>query len=215
MATIAVFRFPPETIVIGRVFEAYPGATIEIERVIPIGDGIRPYLWVEGITADAIHSLLSGTSGIEGVDFVDTFDGRSLLRCDCARGHGTLFDVIADCDVSLLAAKGGAEGWTLTLRGVESAAVTEFDRASREAGLDPDLRDLHEATHPSPTGTVHLTDRQRAALRLAYRRGYYEEPRETTLGDVAAELDISRQALANRLRRGYRTLIRRHVLDAD
>ncbi|MFC7027483.1 helix-turn-helix domain-containing protein [Halomicroarcula sp. GCM10025710] len=40
------------------------------------------------------------------------------------------------------------------------------------------------------------------------RAGFFDEPRTATLEDVAAELGISRQAVANRLRRGHRALIR-------
>ena len=41
----------------------------------------------------------------------------------------------------------------------------------------------------------------------AFEAGYYDIPRDATLEDIADELEISRQALANRLRRGYRNLI--------
>jgi predicted DNA binding protein len=46
---------------------------------------------------------------------------------------------------------------------------------------------------------------------LALERGYYDEPREATLDDLAGEVGISRQAYARRLRRGYRTLIQAHL----
>lgn len=59
---------------------------------------------------------------------------------------------------------------------------------------------------PSVEGSV-LTDAQREALTVAYERGYFDSPREATLEVVADELGISRQAVADRLRRGHRRLI--------
>lgn len=47
---------------------------------------------------------------------------------------------------------------------------------------------------------------------LAYREGYYEDPRGTDLEALAARLDITRQALSARLRRGYRNLLERTVV---
>lgn len=52
-----------------------------------------------------------------------------------------------------------------------------------------------------------LTDAQREALVLAHERGYFDSPRETKLAAIADELGISRQAVADRLRRGHRRLI--------
>lgn len=211
MATIAIFRFPPGTFLLGRLFDTYPDTTAEIERVVPVGAAVRPYFWVEGVPGSAIQSLLGAEGGIDGIELVDSVDGRTLIRCDCVSDQHAPFDIIARCDVTLLAADGDADGWTLTLRGTESGAITEFDRAIREAGYDPEICDLHAGTRV-PTGHTTLTDRQREALELAFRMGYYDDPRGTTLGDVAAELGISRQALADRLRRGYHTLVRNHVL---
>ncbi|MUV89266.1 hypothetical protein GJ629_04600 [Halapricum sp. CBA1109] len=49
-------------------------------------------------------------------------------------------------------------------------------------------------------------------LQLAVRRGYFTIPREVTLSELAAELDLSSQAASERLRRGIRTLVQT-VLD--
>ena len=53
-----------------------------------------------------------------------------------------------------------------------------------------------------------ITDRQREALLVALEAGYFDVPRNTTLSDVAAKLDISDQALSARLRRGQANLLR-------
>jgi len=47
-----------------------------------------------------------------------------------------------------------------------------------------------------------LTDPQREALVLAYERGYFNSPREVTMEELGAELGITQQAVASRLRRG-------------
>lgn len=44
-----------------------------------------------------------------------------------------------------------------------------------------------------------LTEKQRVAAELAMERGYYERPRKTSLKKMAGELDISQQALSQRL----------------
>ena len=44
-----------------------------------------------------------------------------------------------------------------------------------------------------------LTDKQREAAELAIEMGYYKRPREASLEEIADELDISQQALSQRL----------------
>jgi len=58
-----------------------------------------------------------------------------------------------------------------------------------------------------------LTGPQAEAINCAYDQGYFDTPRQTTLDRIATELGISRQALADRLRRGYKRLIETHVVD--
>lgn len=52
-----------------------------------------------------------------------------------------------------------------------------------------------------------LTDRQREAIRTAHRAGYFRVPRECTLAEVAAELDIDKSTASTVLRRGEERLV--------
>ncbi|QSG04753.1 helix-turn-helix domain-containing protein [Halapricum desulfuricans] len=44
-----------------------------------------------------------------------------------------------------------------------------------------------------------MTDKQRQALELAVEHGYYDQPSEVSLSEIASDLDISKQALSQRL----------------
>jgi predicted DNA binding protein len=58
-----------------------------------------------------------------------------------------------------------------------------------------------------------LTDSQREALLVAFETGYFEEPRNATLSEVAADLDISQPAASGLLRRGIKRLIVSSLMD--
>lgn len=45
-----------------------------------------------------------------------------------------------------------------------------------------------------------LTDKQRQAVTAAVAAGYYETPREVTLGELAGDMDLSKSALSQRLK---------------
>ena len=59
-----------------------------------------------------------------------------------------------------------------------------------------------------------LTAHQREALEAAIDAGYYEQPRDTSLTDLAAELDVAKSTLSGVLRRAEAALSRAYVDDA-
>lgn len=74
------------------------------------------------------------------------------------------------------------------------------------------IRRLYQEREPD-SDQYGVTDRQQEALLSALEGGYFEVPRETTLGAVAAKLDISDQALSARLRRGQSNLLQQTLAD--
>jgi predicted DNA binding protein len=208
MATLAEFTIDHGAFPFDEVFESFPDATIEIERLIPTGTAILPYIWVRGAESDQIKSSLSSSPVLANVEVIDQVADRTLHRCEYITTYEGVLGAIVETDVTLLSANGSNQGWTIQVRGIERGAVAEFDNACRNLDIDLTLTALHELSASTAPGPTELTAPQREALQLADEMGYFDEPRRATLEDVADELDISRQAVANRLRRGYRTLIR-------
>jgi len=107
--------------------------------------------------------------------------------------------------------RGWYERWLLpgreALRDVwEYARAEEFDfeivNLRQQGGPDPDA--------PDPGA---LTDQQREALVAAYENGYFTEPREVSLEELAASLDLSATAVGGRIRRGLKSLVGMTVVD--
>lgn len=74
----------------------------------------------------------------------------------------------------------------------------------READAIPRLVQISNSSDQSELQPIEfaidsITEKQREAIRIAVERGYYEKPRGATLADLAAELDISRSAVSQRL----------------
>ncbi|WP_458210176.1 helix-turn-helix domain-containing protein [Haladaptatus sp. NG-SE-30] len=60
---------------------------------------------------------------------------------------------------------------------------------------------------------MKLTKAQRTALVAAYEQGYFKEPRDTSLENLADQLEISPTAVGGRLRRGMDELIRAILIE--
>ena len=87
----------------------------------------------------------------------------------------------------------------------ERTGLSNTYRFCTDNGFTISINTIHELT--SSTGRyVTLTDAQRTALAAALDQGYFDIPRETTLEELAEELDISHQALSERLQRATKAL---------
>ena len=214
MATLAEFTVEQDAFPFDSVFESCPDATIEIERLIPTGNAVLPYIWVRSSSGDQALEALSKSPALSHVEIIDQVGERTLIRCEYATTSDGVLRTILKTDVNLLSANGTTQGWTIQVRGIEPGAIAEFDRACRALGVELTLTELHELSSDIDLAKSELTAPQREALLLAYEMGYFDEPRTATLSDVADELGISRQAVANRLRRGHRTLIRQTLSES-
>ena len=211
MVTIAEFSLPRDALPLGVVFEEFPETTIELERVVPTPEAVQPYFWVENVAGQTIQDFFEARKVFDDVTLVDSLGDQSLFRCRYPLGEAGLLTALVESGITLIYARGDSNGWSVHVRGDEKAALSAFDERCRGADVPVALQDIHAAAAPSSDHWPAVTDSQREALLLAYERGYYAEPREATLGDLAAEVGISRQAFADRLRRGYRTLIQSHL----
>jgi predicted DNA binding protein len=61
--------------------------------------------------------------------------------------------------------------------------------------------------------TDSITDKQQTALEKAIEMGYYEQPRTTDLGAIAAELGVSDSAVSQRLNNAETKLVKAYLDD--
>lgn len=205
MATIVEFTVESEVFPLGSVFSDLPGVTVELERMIPGEAEIVPYFWVRGADVDDVVAEFADHPGVRDIELVDAFDGQYLMRCEWVTEYAGVLTGLSEAGVVLLEAVGTDEEWTFEVRGDSQAAISDFHRYCEDHDIAITVVALYALT-PLETGG-EMTDAQREALSLAFDRGYFETPRETTLSELADELGISQQAFSLRLRRGTRHLI--------
>lgn len=207
MATVAAFTVAADEFPLGTVFEDLPGVTVELERVVPTSDSIVPYFWVRNAGGNDVVASFRAHPGAGDVELVDSVGDEHLLRCTWDPANVGMLLAIEETGVTLLSGVGNSEQWTFEVRGDDREAVARFQAYCLEHDVPITLTSLHRLTPSDRGGVDGLTDPQREALLLAYERGYFDTPRRVTLEELAAELDITRQSFAARLRRGHQTLI--------
>lgn len=206
MATVMEFTSPADEFPLGTVFENLPGVTVELERLVPQDSLIVPYFWVRGARAEDIEASFAAHPGFVGVELIDSVDDEYLMRAEWEGMYYGILNALADANVSVLEANGTSEGWEFEVRAEDRASISEFRSACQDHDIPIEITAVHELLQVDDSDH-DLTEAQEEALLLAYDRGYFASPRETTLEEIADELDITQQSLSSRLRRGHQRLV--------
>lgn len=83
---------------------------------------------------------------------------------------------------------------------------------ARDRGFQFEVRSINEFRSEGSAATGSLTEQQRETLLFAYDRGYFEEPRRTSLEELAGEMGLSSTAVGGRIRRGVNALVEATVV---
>jgi len=152
----------------------------------PIPGDVRTQLW--GVEFDSEAKLLNPRV---------TSEGGFVLDARSARPEG--------------GRRGWYERWLLPGR----AALRDVWEHARSEGFDFEIVDIRQqgGGDPDAPDPDALTDQQREALVAAYESGYFAEPREVSLEELAASLDLSATAVGGRIRRGLNSLVGMTLVD--
>jgi len=210
MATIMEFTMPADAFPLGSVFEALPGVVVELERIVPNESVVLPYFWIRSAAPEEVTQWFESLNEGVTVELVDHVEDESLVRAEWD-GELDVLDALASSNVVPLAGVGRQGGWSFEVRGEDHDAVSEFQTRCDAWDIPISITAVH-ALQPVQGNNHELTQTQREALGLAYERGYFDSPRQTSLDEIATELGITQQSLSSRLRRGHRRLIAENLI---
>lgn len=101
--------------------------------------------------------------------------------------------------------------WERWLFPARSGLNTVWERA-RSNGFEFRIDAINEFQSEGSASTGALTPEQRETLLFAFEQGYFKEPRETSLEELADRMELSSTAVGGRIRRGVNALVRATVV---
>lgn len=209
MSVVAEFALPVDDLALTRAFETLPELIVEVEPTVATpGDGVMPYVWATEGDFDAVGDALRMDPTTMQVTELDRTDGGTLYRVEWADRVRKTVESLLACEPVVLSGSGTVRGWEFQFRFENRDELAVLHGALDHADVDAELKSLHAPETPTVDGQFALTAKQREALSAALEAGYFAVPREATLSDLAADLDISPQALSKRIRRGHEAMCR-------
>jgi len=198
--SVSADQFP-----LGRILDAYPNVEIELERLVPLKDGIIPLFWVSDGDSAAIEATLRDDPMTNSVSRLTQTDSRVLYEVEWGPDVNGLVQALLESDARLLAAEGNADIWDFRIQFDARADLARFRELCDASAISLTLRRLYNPMLPEESGS--LSDEQYEALVTAFRQGYFDVPRASKMSDLAAGFGVSDSAFSQRIRRGISTLI--------
>lgn len=197
---------PAAEFALGETLASVPDADFEIERVAAHREErLVPFVWARTDDFGTLEAALADDPTVDGAECLSELEGERLYRMDWVDSIDPVRTIL-EADSTVLSATGGDGRWRVRVLFPDRASLSATYERCREAGFEFEITGVYDLA-----GDRHsrygLTEEQHETLVRGVERGYYNVPREITLGEFAATIGISHQALSERLRRGHRNLI--------
>ncbi|QSW99340.1 helix-turn-helix domain-containing protein [Haloterrigena alkaliphila] len=210
MTTIAELTLSTDEFALASTFEQFPDVEVRVESVVAEGPSrTMPLVWFSNVDRDDLEATLEADSTVaEYQCLLEDADGDEwFYRLRYGEDIGSVCRAVYTNGGTLLDAQVADDQWTLRLLFPHREELSDAVSAIEDRGARVDVRRMVEAGQDEDLETTAaLTEPQQEAISEAYRQGYYDVPREISLEELANELDISHQALSERLRRANRVL---------
>jgi predicted DNA binding protein len=212
MTVIAEFVIPSEEFALRETLERRPNLVCEVECVVAHDTAhIFPFIWASGGDLDGLTDVLTADPSVNEIELLSETDDERLYRLSWADEARVIGHMVVECEATVHRAVAADGQWTLRVLFPDRSTISEVNEFAREHGLSLDLRKLYEVDSAERV-RFGLSDDQQEALIEGYEHGYYEVPGDIDAGALADTLDISHQALSERLRRATSSLIENTLL---
>lgn len=210
--TVAKLELPADEFALRSTLETIEGIEFEIERVVAYESGrIMPLVWVTRADLEAVDEALEDDPSVEDLELLSDLGDERLYQMEWIEQIDTLIEILVEENGTVIAAYGTEDGWNLRVIFPDRDSLSRTYDHCTERGLSMEVVSVYELDE-GRQGRFGLTDDQQDVLTVAFDRGYYAIPRETTLSELADDLDASHQALSERMRRAHRNVVKNTVI---
>lgn len=207
METVVDATIPTDQFVLAETMEAVPDVELEfVPLAIHSSTSTMPFLRASTSEPDRLDAALRDDPSTAAVNCLSHDDGRDLYSIDWTVRATRVIEEFAEAAGSVLDVRGTTDQWTFRILFPDRSTASETFQSWCDDGVGPSLARIgglscREGEQRGLSTTQHSTIAQ------AFRTDYYDVPRGTTLAELAAGLDVSHQAVSERLRRGHSHLV--------
>lgn len=190
----------PPSLWVAELSREFPKTTFRLLSGYRTGDRALELGETVGESAQAAAEAIRDHPAIVRYERLESESGRSLSKYETTQTD--LYEFVEAAGLTIEFPVDVERGWyRFDLTGTRTE-LNELQDVLDYAPLSYELESLVGRTDPESL----LTDRQREVLEAAVREGYLSVPRNCTLAELAATLDIDKSTASTVLRRGQARL---------
>ena len=178
------------------------------------GSTVFPFL-IEYRDRDRLEEMLDADPTVQSYELVDWTDQTGIYYIEHTPETKLISSVVTDVNGFLVHTETKGNGWLVRLLLPDREALNTIWEYADENDISLDIIEIYGNTDTGGESSYGLTDEQLTALITAYENGYFGEPRDISLNEVADEIGLSSTAMSGRLRRGMRNLIAATIIDRE
>lgn len=125
MSVIAEFTLPVDAFPLGVALDTVEEMRIELERIVPLGDVLIPYVWVEGEDFEDFERHVMEDQYVDDIVQLDRIDGRTLYRVEWAETESGLINGIKEVEAAIMNAS-GADTWHFRILFLDHDRLARF-----------------------------------------------------------------------------------------
>ena len=206
-ACIVRGEIPAEELALYEALSSLSGVEFEVERIVQSGDeAAMPLMWIRNAEQEAVENAIETDPSVRDLTLLSAFDDELLYRMNWVSEVDLVLQMLTNSEATITDTYGTDGRWYLRVLYPDRDSLAKTTQFAGDEDLTFEVTAIREM-QGEPSGRFGLTDAQFEALTAALENGYYKVPRELEQSDLADELDISHQALSERLRRATGALV--------
>jgi len=173
-----------------------------------------PFL-IEYDDFDELERALDSDPTVENYKLVDRSENTGIYYIEHTEDAKLISTIVTEVNGFLMHTETKDRGWLVRLHLPDRQALNTVWTYANSEDIKLDIIEIYTKDGTDANLSYGLTEEQTEALMLAHEMGYFDEPREMSLGEIADEMGISSTALSGRIRRGMHNLISAALTDED
>jgi predicted DNA binding protein len=187
---------------------AVPETHVDLEYQTIAGPGAYfLFFKVEGGDFDSFDRSLADDPTISDPVVVIDGDEFRIYRMRLTSAERLVLPEAAELGLHVLRAESGRRGWIATLEVPELELLQRFRSHCLERDVEFTVDRLYHTDDRDRGPAYGLTSVQEETLLAAYEHGYFNDPRDASVEDLADLLGVSSSAVSGRLRRAVAALV--------
>jgi predicted DNA binding protein len=221
MSVVLEFTIEADEFAFGSVLSTAGDLSFEVEQIVPTGLEVMPFIWV-GADRDLTEMLprfektIRNSAIVQDLTSLGRLEAGILYRIEWGDCSDDGFLTALETTEATVLDAWGKQTWNFRVRFANEDCLTDFHDALRESGVTIGGERTHVVTVDNTRRwNFGLTPEEREALTLALERGYFETPSKADLADLGGELDITKQSVSDRIRRGNQKILQQALHSSE